>query len=289
MKTLFLLTFFIPAIALAQNILVQAPSSSKIDYEHFLAQHPETRSMVHFEQKIAQINPSQESQLFSLSDSFNDRLDFVISSLKEIQKEAPLTLSSLRFVRDLSEKALAKDLSAQDKKELLHAYCKSVTLLNEGPSRFVCREEYVSLEKLAKKFPHHDTLLIESMSFSLNEKSMATLSPQTAYQWTLVSNSQTTIRFYGTYGQLLNQHFVTENWVEGNCENFTHRIEDMNALHRGTVFFNESCAPRLLKDESKKSWVMEKKTWLYVAGAVVLGGIVYSLKDKDIVVNTSLK
>ncbi|KHD89144.1 MAG: hypothetical protein OM95_04775 [Bdellovibrio sp. ArHS] len=289
MKKIFLIAFFLPAISSGQNIVLQSPSANPVEYENSIDRNPDTQSWIHYLEKSLQSNSSQEDRFLKLGDDFPEHTDRVLISLKELQQQAPMTLISLRFARDLSEKALAQNLSPADKKEFQHLYCKGVVLLNEGPARFPCSTEYISLAKLAKKYSFHKVVLIESVPVPLNEKSALELSPQTAYHWTLASNSHTPVRFYGTYNQLMNQHFVSEPAVEGSCGQFSHRLDDFDILHRASVFFDTSCMQRLKQDEIKKSWVTEKKTWLYIAGAMALGGLVYSLKDKEVTVNTLLK
>lgn len=279
------LLFIFPSNVFAQSILLQSPGSSSTAYQAFLKSHKDSISFVDHTQVRLQKNERQETRLFQLGDSFSQNVQTTVTQLKAIQNEGPLTLLSLRYVRDLTEKSLALKISPTERQELLHFYCKSVALLSEGPVLFPCPTQFTSLQKLAKKYLNLDKVFIESQGFTLEDT--APLSPKTAYQWTLVSNSQTPVTFFGTFEQLLNQQFVFANFVDGGCEGFTTRDLDFELTNHGVLYFSDECVRRIQSHEEKKSWVAEHKTWLYTAGAIVLGGIVYSMKDKKMVINTS--
>nr|WP_295900188.1 hypothetical protein [uncultured Bdellovibrio sp.] len=277
--------FLTPLNVFAQSILLQAPGASAGSYQEFLKSHKEVISYVEHTQSHLSKNEAQEAQLFQLGDSFNQDITSTITQLKKIQNEGPLTLLSLRYVRDLTEKSLNLKTTTQERQELLHFYCKSVALLSEGPVLFPCPTQFTSLQKLAKKYPNLEKVFIESQGFSAEET--VPLSPKTAYQWTLVSNSQSPVSFFGTYEQLLNQQFAFEYLAEGTCDGFSTKDLDLELMNRGVIYFSNECTPRIQSNEKKKSWVAEHKPWLYTAGALVLGGIIYSMKDKKMVINTS--
>ncbi len=144
----------------------------------------------------------------------------------------------------------------------------------------------MKLSSLKKQYPQLETVFVESFSFPLNENSQVTVSAQTPYQWTLLSNSVQPLVFFGTFEQLLNQQFVFENFVDGSCDGFSTRDLNMELMNRGIVFFSEECQ-RPAYVPTKKSWASENRHWLYVAGAVVLGGVIYSMKDKKMIIDTS--
>lgn len=271
----------------AQTILLQAPGSSSEKYAAFLQSHRESVSVTDFTLRKIQNNSVQENQLFQLSDTFSQNVSVALEKIKSIQSEAPLTMISLRYIRDLTEKSLALKPSQQERQELLHLYCKSAALLNEGPSAYPCPSKVVSLKLLKKKYPQLENIFVESFSFPADEKDSITMAPQTPYQWTLLSNVHRPVRFFGTFEQLLNQQLSFENWIDGTCDGFSSKDLDFDLAHRGIVYFSDDCQKKALPLEDKKSWVSENRHWLYAAGIAVAGGLIYAMKDKRLVINTS--
>lgn len=285
MLKVFLIFLFAPVTALAQTVLLQAPGSSPSSYREYLKAHPEMISFVASIQERLQKNPFQEKKLFQLADSFTENVDPTVAQLKEIQSEGPLTLLSLRYMRDLSEKSLALKITAAQRQELMHFYCKSSALLGEGPEIYKCPAQIVMLKHIAKLYPQVEKVFVESRLFDVEETSP--LSPKTAYQWTLVSNTHKPINFFGTFEQLINQRFTFENQIEGSCEAFSTAQLEMDLINRSAVYFSDTCVGRANTLPEKKSWFAENKTWVYTAGAILLGGLAYSMKDKKLVIDTS--
>lgn len=286
-KLVFFLMMFLSLDCGARTVILQSPLSSAIQYNEFLNTHPEMQSFVNYVESRLQKNQIQESQLFKLADVFNQSISETLQTIKTVQNESPLTLISLRYVRDLSEKALAKKLTPQERQELLHLYCRSSLLLHEGPLLYPCSSQYVSLSPLKKRYPQLAKVLVETIPFTVENQETIALSQTTAYQWTLLSNAHGPIRFFGTYEQLLNQQFLFEDMINGNCEGFSHQNLDFELINEGIVFFSEICQKKIKPFEDKKSWVSENKNLLLVAGALIVTGLVYNYtKGKKYVIDT---
>ena len=272
---------FIAVSAPAQSIVIRAAGSSPHKFNEFMLSRSEASSFMDYTQLSLQKNSVQEDKLFQLADLTHQDSSAALQQIKQIQSEAPLTLTSLRYVRDLTDRLLEQKNATPLQLELLHTYCKAAALLNEGPLLRSCPSQVVALKQIGKKFPSVEKVLLESQSFSLDEN--LGLSPKTAYQWTLMSNAHTPVRFFGTFDQLMNQHFAFENLVEGSCGGFSSNVQDFETSNRGVVFFNANCLHKMAKANDKGSWIEENKPLLYTAGAIILGGIIYaSAKGKRI-------
>lgn len=272
----------------ARTILVQAPFSSPSLYNGFLNSHENIVSFSDYIKNKLQKNSSQESQLFKLGDYFSQNVQETIQSVKTIQSESPLTLLSLRYIRDLSEKALLQKNLGNEKIELLHFYCKTSLLLNEGPILYPCNKQFVPLVALKKQYPYITQVLLETVPFGFEEKATVAVSAQTSYQWTLLSNTHAPIHFFGTFQQLLNQQLPAEPLIQGDCEGFTYQDLDFEVVNEGIVFFSDTCQKKVQPFEDKKSWVSENKNLLITAGGLVAAGLLYNyMKGKKIVFGTS--
>lgn len=286
MKSIFFLTIiFLSIFAQAEVILVRAPGASPIAYENYLRQTPQAVSYIDYQQRRIQNQPQQEQQIFALGDSFATSPDLTLMHLKGSQAGSPWTLMSLRFARDLSERSLATATRPQ-RRELQNLYCKSAVLLNEGPLSENCSTQYISMDILRKKFPKAEKVMIESLGFSLNDPVNPTIASQANYHWTFLSNSGRAVSFFGTYEQLFQQSLAFSDIVNGGCEGFTTDFDDLTLQTAAKIYFSESCQRSPMSPEGNKmAWVKQERTWWVAAGLVVLGGIAYSLKDKQVSIN----
>ncbi|WP_415062112.1 hypothetical protein [Bdellovibrio sp.] len=284
---IFITLMILPLVSWGQSILIRSAGTSEASFKEFLLKHPQSLEFMVYQTSRVQNNSDQETRLFKLGDSFLQNPSMTLNQIKSLQTEAPLTLLSLRFIRDLSWKALIREIPTQERREWLYLYCKSRTLLKEGPELFACPTEIASLSALKKKYPVIEKVLVESFTWELHENSEVVISKQTPYQWTLLSNAHHPISFFGTYEQLLNQQLVFENLVEGSCDGFSLRNLDFELTARGLFYFSDSCTRRAPPSPEKSSWMSDKKTWMYVAGAVLAGGLLYSMKDKTLVIDTN--
>jgi hypothetical protein len=283
---IFAVLFSVSAVAHAESVLVRAPSASPLTFENFIKQNPQAISYVEFQQRRMQNQPDQESQIFSLADSFSTSPELTVLHLKGLMTKSPSTLMSLRFVRDLAEKSSSAG-NAGLRRDLQSLYCKTAVLLNEGALVMNCATQFVSLETLKKKFPKADKVVIESLGFALTDVTSPTISSQSSYHWTFISNSSKPVSFYGTYEQLFQQSFSFQDIVAGSCDGFTSDFEDLSVQTQSRIYFSDSCQKSAAMPEgnSKFAWLKEERTWWIAAGLVVLGGVAYSMKDKKVVVN----
>lgn len=259
-----------------------APGASPLEYQQFLKSQPQFISYIQFQREKALSNSTQEQKILQLGDAKNEHLSMALIHLKGLQTEAPLSLTSLRFIRDLTEAALDKKMNSLEARDLKNLLCKTALLLNEGQPAQSCPTAYVDFEKLRKNFPQVEEVLIESMGFSSQHPSHVPIAKDTPYQWRLLSNSYKLIYFYGTYDQLLQQVFRFQSLVEGSCDRFSLQTEEFSIQAPAEVFFSEQCHKISHTAPSAAPWYKKKRTWIYSAGALALGILAYSLKDKKI-------
>lgn len=282
MKNLFIaLCFLLPSLSLAQSILIRAPQVSSFEFNRYTEEHKEFLSFLEYTMQRIQSNPRQEHELLQLTDSFNQDIGASLELIKKIEEKSPLTLTSLRFLRDMSEKYLNEKTTPAERSRLLHLYCKSALLLQDGPQLFSCTGQTVTFQNLKRKYPQIENVLIEGRAFSIDET--LSLNSNTAYQWVLLSNTQKPIFFFGTYHQIIGQQFNLENLIEGTCDRYATSTLDFDLLLRSQIYFSQDCIKKSQKEEPKESFIQSYKPWLYGAGLLILGGLAYSLKDKNLV------
>ncbi|UOF00960.1 hypothetical protein [Bdellovibrio reynosensis] len=284
MNALIFLLLFFPSLAFSQEVLIKSLGSSPLQYQIFLNENKKFISFIDYNHAKLQRNPTQEEALFQLSELFHHEPKLVVEEIKKIQAQGPLTLISLRFIRDLSDKLLNEKIKADLKKDILGIYCKTISILNEGPALHPCVYDTVSASLLHKRFPQIEKIAIEGLVFDFQDNLV--LGSNNPYQWTLLSNSHKAVRFYGTFSQLLNQHFVFESLAEGSCEQHSLPTDlDFEIMETSTVFFAKDCLVKTSLANKKSSSLIAKKSLLYVTGIAVLTGIIYSMKDKTVVID----
>lgn len=285
MRLIFFLIIIAPGLSKAQNVLFQGPGASQVQFQIFLNNHKNYISYVDHIHSRLQNNQVQEESLFQLSEIVIQNPDLVLEELKKIQEKEALTLVSLRFIRDLSDKMLGEKLKPETQKEFQGIYCKSISILNEGPSLHSCRWQNAVLASLQKRYPQIERIEIESFAFSPQET--APLAERAPYQWTLLSNSHKALHFYGTFEQLLNQHFNFEEFVSGTCDNYSVGNLDFELQQTGNIFFSKDCVQKAQTPIKENSWMPSKKTILISAGVLGAIGLISIAKDKTLVIDTS--
>lgn len=277
-----LLCWSIPSFG--ETILIQSPDASEADYRLYLESHPEILSVASFFAQKAKRNHLQETQLMQLGALQIQDLNLNLNKIIELQAAGPLSLHSLRFLQDYTEKMLQKQITLAQRQTLLSFYCKSFLLLQEGGQTFSCERKSIDLSQLKQKYPFTESVVIESRNFLPHETIV--LTAKTKYQWNLLSNSKKPITFYGTFDEILEQNFAFENLIEGSCSAFTAMNFDLNLELNYKIYFSNSCIVR--KDTlSEISFYEKNKPWIATLGVLLLGGIVYSLKDKTLVFKTA--
>lgn len=283
MPVIFLISILLMAsTTFAQNILVRAPGASPLTYELAVKSSPHNLALTEYQQRKVQDQPEQERRLFSLSDSLLANPELALLHLKGLQSEQPWTLNSLRFIRDLAEK-MQFSPAMKDRKDLQNLYCKAAVILGESPFTANCAVQVVSLEKIHRQFPKAEKVMIESLTFSLQEAVHPQIAAQTSYHWTLLTNTGHPVSFFGTYEQLLRQSLTFTDYIQGTCEGFNADFDEMKLQLQAMIFFSESCLKKAAAvTEHASRWYQKKSTWWTAAGILLLGGAVYTLKDKTV-------
>lgn len=284
MFILSLLFGLFPILANAQ-VAIKSLDASPIEFQMFLKENPSAIPYSKYRLQGLQNNRSQEEKILKLGDILPQQIDLTTLHLKGFQKESPLTLTSLRFLKDLTESTLLQNVSKADRIDLLFLNCKASILLNEGPINANCESQLVSLKDIKKKYPEAQYLAIEGVVFNLSEDARVPVAARTPYHWNIYSDSQEPLHFYGTYEQMLQQERHSNDLIKGTCQSYELDSMDFNEIFPAKLFFSGSCQRLSHSTQSRQSWIPEKKTWLYIAGATALGILAYSMKDKKLVFN----
>lgn len=275
------------AMAMPTNtILIQAPGTNSQDFNEMSLNRKNTVTYIDLQIQRLQSNPKQEEKIFSLGEHI-EKTPSEISKLIDLQSsESPLTTSSLSFLKDLSEKILARSGNIQGAAYFKNLFCKSAGLADEiTPDS--CLMVKVDLSLIHRQWPQVEALAIESKRFYLNE-SAPSVNPQSFYHWTLLSNTQKAVSFYGTYSQLMQQSFATENLVEGSCQGFSSNIDDFEVSSKALIFFSKDCVQQVSRPQQPTSfrvWLENNKNWIYPVGALIIGGAIMATQGQTLIID----
>ncbi|MGE9745931.1 hypothetical protein [Bdellovibrio bacteriovorus] len=286
MKTLFAILFLLLAPTAQAQVLIQAPSASPTDFKKYLQENPTTRSYGDVQIEKLQQAPDQEQQLFHLADLSPNEVPQGLDTLTRLNQQSALSTLSLQFLRDLTSKWQSGKPSPQIQSSVRNLHCKFSLLQQEsGPTP--CAVETVSLENLRKLNPWMKALAVESQLIPLEESSRLRIVTEAPYHFTLISDSHASVKFYGTFAQLLQQTNTPQALIEGGCGGFQSQIDDISLSLQARVFFTPSCvqATNQADEETEKSWVQRNKKWLIPTAAILVGGGIYAMKDKKIIID----
>ncbi|WP_374031207.1 hypothetical protein [Bdellovibrio bacteriovorus] len=286
MKTPLMILILLLATSTKAQVLIQAPSASPAEFKKFLQENPTTRSYGDVQIEKLQQAPEQEQQMFSLADLSPTEIPQGLETLNRLNQQSALSALSLQFLLDLTLKWQSGKTSPQIESSVKTLHCK-FSLLQDESSPTACRVESVSLENLKKLNPWMKALAVESQIIPLEENRHLRLVPEAAYHFTLISDSHTAVSFYGTFAQLLQQANHAQALVEGGCGGFQSQIDDISLSLQARVFFTPSCvqATNQADEETEKSWVQRNKKWLIPTAAILVGGGIYALKDKKVIID----
>ena len=283
-----LTTLFTFSAYSANQILIQGSGTSLTEYKDALRANNNLQSYVDYKIQRIQANQGQEEQLFSLGDNLEGSVSESLNKIETLERSTALSATSLNFIRDLTEKLSAQQMSPLEKTRLQNLNCKAA-LLVQGSNSANCKNVKVDLGSLRKIFPTMDTLMIESAPYSLNDSAYPEIHSTSLYHWILLSNSSKPIEFFGTYRQFVQQRLTTISFTDGTCGGFNSQVDDFEAASRAVFFFGKECVKKeepIKERTSFKEWVGNNKSWLIPVGAVLVGGAVYgTLKDKTIVID----
>jgi hypothetical protein len=236
---------------------------------------------------MIQENEAQEQKVFELSELIEMNPSVLIEIINNLTSKEVLTQTSLSFLNDLSSKMLTRNLSKLEVSYFQNLICKFSTLSRElSPES--CKKSKVDMGTLRRQWPRAQILLIESRHFLLDDFG-AEINSQSNYHWTLISNSNKAIVFYGTYEQFISQHFNFESLAAGTCQSHSSNITDLELSSRSLVFYNKNCLASPFVEPIEKmntaNWFSKNKNWLYPFGAILIGGAALQLQNKVLVFN----
>ncbi|MGE5086526.1 MAG: hypothetical protein ACM3MG_09520 [Bacillota bacterium] len=287
MKTfiIFTLAFVLGSHTSLAAVLIRAPGASPQEYSQFVGSHPELKTYSRVLVEKTQINQRQEEELFTLGESIQKKPDETLEKLKRAQADLPLSATSIQYAFDLSKKGLANTKSVSAKKDFKKLYCKTGTLMT--PPVQDCEIMTVDFKAIQRQWPQTDIVMVESVPFNLSDAAFLEISSENQYHWTLLSDAQKPVHFYGTYQHFMRQQFQTEDLTQGTCSGYSASFDDFILNSEGLIFFSKGCAKMANAPQGPQNvseWLEKNKTWVYPLGALLIGGAAYALKDKTLVV-----
>lgn len=292
-KTIFSLLIFVSVLAKAQEaVFIQAPGASPNDFSEVAKNTKGLQTILDLQSSRIQKNPLQEEKIFALGEQLNRPVSELIQEIEDLHRMAPLTLVSLSFLKDLSEKILTRSVTSVEGSFLKNLFCQS-GLLVDSSAEVSCKTTKVDLLTIRRQWPQAQALMIESRIIYLDNQNDSSnpspeILPSVPYHWTLLSNSAQSISFYGTYEQLLQQRLVMENLIEGTCGEFSSRVDDFQVASKALVFFSKDCTKRLYRPIQKTSfaeWIDNNKKWVYPVGGLLIGGALWAAQGKTLIID----
>lgn len=286
MKTILLISLqMLNSLAFASGVWIQGPDVSRSEFESFMRQQGDSKTYVQF--MLSKLRPSEiqpdalqgaQNILEQKNISFNFPNDF-----ENIESQGVMDRNHRGFLKNFLQKL--KDKNPGDK-IVSRLLCKWSSFPGEADADKSCFPPPQSLSALSAKLSKYDTLLLEDLAVSLAPNASIAVDPNEIFNWRLLSNSRRTISFRGSLQDLRTQEFRSDELIQGDCESFSHGLDDMELVSTASVYFNDACMKSLKEPETSRSeqWLKENKSWVIPAGIAVLGVLAYQLKDKRLVI-----
>lgn len=296
MKAIFVITsFFLSLVAHAQPVrpLILSAGVSPQAYQQYLSQHPQMVPLTEYLAKLPR--GGNEDKVYALTDHLEDPVDQLLAEIENQHREVTMNEDTLQFMRDLLDKTGARTLTTSQRALWQKWSCFNDSLLAmDVPAATLknspCKTEKADLKDLQRAFPWAEGIKLENRFIRLQSEGQIAVMSNTPYHFQILSNTHRSLNFYGTLEQLRQQSFQAEPLISGNCDEFTSSVDDFSLHETALVYFTESCIQPLknpIQKSSAKRWVQEHKSWLYAGGAFVLGAVVYGMKNKKLVIDTS--
>ncbi len=285
---IFLIQFAVHFQALATPVVL-APGVSPQEFQASLHSNSSLVSILEIFKRRALEPSPQEEKLYTLADQLSLPTPAIIAQIKNVHENSRLSATGVLFIRDLLEKISSRSFSKLEKNEIESLYCMGESLVADKASR--CSLTGLASSEIKRRFPWADGLIVEYKFFDLNDSQSLKLDKISNYHFQIISLTHKAQDFYGSYEQMLQQNFTPETWVAGTCDEFSSSVDDFTLNQEALAYFSKDCLKAVrnpTQTGSTERWVRKNRHWLYAAGAVVLGGLAYSMKDKTVVVNTSL-
>jgi hypothetical protein len=255
------------------------------------AQKIEVDHQTYAEYSLAKIkNMPANSQLISWGQAWLEENTLggnFINELEDFEVSTIMNYEDRSFLIDLLEKLIEKaDKHQKQKIQVILCKWTSLNSNNEITSK-KCDQKSYSLQSFKDRNPEAEFLVAEDMGIQLNTQYSLRVYEQAVYNWKILSSTQKVISFRGTFADLNNQTFAKEKLITGDCESFTHSIDDLEIISRGSAYFLPDCRKSLNQPETSQArqWYEKNKSWVIPVGLVVLGAMAYKLKDKKIIIH----
>lgn len=271
--SLFLSFFFLISPFANATIVIKSKEASSGDFKIFLKQNPQALSLSQYYYNKWSQEMKNRQIIFEAGGLSEVEAQIQLAEVDSQRRLFPLSIDELRFINSLAE----KNLSLPEAQSL---YCLSHALASSGASRIPCNEKVISLKALQRNFPEVHSLMLEGIL--MNDEKPLKISQTQSYNWILLSESYSPIQFFGTYENLLQQRFEWSPVVTGNCDRFSVNSSDSLLRISAKVYFSSDCLRDTQKSNAEISFEKESRTAIWVTGALVLGAIAYSLKDKRV-------
>lgn len=266
---------FIGSLANAA-VVIKSKEVSSEEFNLFLKQNPQAISLSQYYYNKWSQDMKNRQIIFEVGGLPEADALTQLAEIESQRRLFPLSIDEMRFIHSLAE----KNLSLPEAKGL---YCLSRTFSSSEPSQIPCSEKIISLKSLQKNFPVIQSVMIEGTI--LNEEKPLKISQSQSYNWVLLSDTHSPIQFFGTYDNLLQQRFEWIPIVIGNCDRFSVNSSDPLLRISARVYFSNGCLRETQKSNAEISFEKESRTAIWVTGAIVLGAIAYSLKDKRVTID----
>lgn len=204
------------------------------------------------------------------------------AELENFSSQSILTTADRSYLLDLIE-ALINKAATKERERLRRISCQWAALSERNYD--FCKFKMTELKEFRNRVPFAEILVAEDMGLDLKENYHLNIDNQAVYNWRILSSTHQPISFRGSFQELQNQNLKSEALVQGSCDSFNHRIDDIEVISRGQVDFPEGCRRALNKPETSgmAQWYEKNKSWAIPVGIALLGAVAYQMKDKKII------
>ena len=284
---LVILCWNLSSVALASGVWIQGPQTSNQDFKTFVGQQPDARTYVQYllsklpEQDVSPSTLDWAQNILeqkSLPDSF-------FNELQEIEEKGMVDKSKRSFL--ISFLGKLKEEDPVDQSKIQKVLCKWTVFPGDSNNfENSCSSSVQDISVFAGKWPQASMLMIEDQEIVLKDTLKISVQDNEVYNWRILSNSAKAISFRGTLRDLRDQDFHFETIVRGNCDSFTHNLDDLELVSTASVYFGDACSKSFKEPETSRSlhWLEENRSWVIPVGVAVLGALAYQFKDKKLVI-----